>query len=100
MRFSPSPTEQAVLESLPLEERFRYAITRICECEEVWSLGDDRGWLIREIDDRQAIAIWPYRRMAEEYQLEEWANNEPVCVSLEHFLCIGSQAYSERSHFG
>lgn len=86
MRFSPSSEEKTALQSLSLEERFHYAIPRICECEEVWGLGDDSGWLIRDVDDKAVITIWPYRQMAEECAQGDWSASEPVSVSLEHFL--------------
>lgn len=86
MRFSPSAAEQARLNEYSSEERFQYAITRMCECEEVWSLGDDDGWLIRDVDGQSAIAIWPYRQMAVAFISGDASNSEPVSVSLEHFL--------------
>jgi len=86
MRFAPTENEQAMLVDLPLEERFHYAITRICECEEVWSLGDDNGWRINDVDDKAVISIWPYRQMAMEYAQDCSAESIPICVSLEHFL--------------
>jgi len=86
MRFSPSSEEQTALQTLSLEVRFHYAISRFCECEEVWGLGDDSGWLIRDVDDKAVITIWPYRQMAEECVQGEWSDSEPVSVSLEHFL--------------
>ena len=87
MRYSPSVSEVAALQTLSLEERFHYAITRMCECEEVWGLGDDNGWLIRDVDGRSVITIWPYRQMAMDFRSGEWADSVPLAVSLEHFIC-------------
>lgn len=86
MRFAPSPDEQTLLADLSPQQRFDYAIPRICECEEVWGLGDDNGWLIRDVDDKAVISIWPYRQMAVECALGDLSDCEPICVSLEHFL--------------
>ena len=84
MRFAPTTNEQVLMDDLSVKERFHYAISRICECEEVWSLGDENGWQIRDLDDKAVIAVWPYRQMAMEYA--QGAENSPICVSLEHFL--------------
>jgi len=86
MRFAPTSNEQTLMNDLSLEERFHYATTRICECEEVWSLGDDNGWLIRDVDDKAVISIWPYRQMAQQSAETGEDKNIPICVSLEHFL--------------
>ncbi len=86
MRFAPSLKEQALLDELPMEERFHYAVPRICECEEVWSLGGENGWQIRDMEDKAVISIWPYRQMALEYAQGELTESTPICVSLEHFL--------------
>ena len=86
MQFSPTSEEQVLLSEFSSHERFEYAIPRIFECEEVWGLGDDNGWLIRDVDDKEIISIWPYKSMAEAYTTGELKGNKPICVSLEYFL--------------
>jgi len=86
MRFSPTLEENQQLLGLDATERFQYALPRLCECEEVWGLGDSSGWLIRDVDDRALISIWPYRSMALECASGEFEDSNPICVSLEHFL--------------
>jgi len=86
MRFAPSSDEQLLLADLPPEERFNYAIPRICECEEVWSLGEEQGWLVRHMDDQAVISVWPYHQMALESAEKDYSGCRAIAVSLEHFL--------------
>jgi hypothetical protein len=86
MQFAPTNDEQFLLSDLPPEERFNYAIPRICECEEVWSLGEEEGWLVRYVDDKPVISIWPYNKMALENIADDYSNCRAIAVSLEHFL--------------
>lgn len=86
MRYTPSTEEYSALTQMSLEDRFLFATTRMNESEEVWSLGDENGWLIQDRGDRQIITIWPYRDMAIESAIEKFEGNSPISVSLEHFL--------------
>lgn len=84
MRYTPLPTELALLDDMSAQERLHYAATRMLESEEVWSLGQDEGWTIRDNDDAGGlISVWPYRQFAD--ALRE-AEDEPQSVSLEHFV--------------
>lgn len=86
MRFAPSDDEQRLLADLSPEERFNYAIPRICECEEVWSLGETQGWRVRQVDDQAVISIWPYHQMALDNAQNDYSGCHAIAVSLEHFL--------------
>jgi hypothetical protein len=86
MRHTPFDTEIAMFETMTAAERMQYATTRMIECEEVWSLGDENGWLIRDVDDRQLISIWPYRQLAMEHVPEGSESPIPQATSLEYFV--------------
>ena len=86
MRYSPMQSELSMLDSMEADERLHYAITRMNESEEVWSLGDSNGWRIQDIGDKQVVSIWPYRILAEEYYSWEPDNPAPQSTSLEHFI--------------
>ncbi|MGD8999683.1 MAG: DUF2750 domain-containing protein [Granulosicoccaceae bacterium] len=86
MRYSPLDSELAILDTLSAEERLHYATTRIIESEEVWSLGDDNGWRIRDRDDKQLISIWPYRQLVLEHCSGNPESPLPQSTSLEHFV--------------
>jgi hypothetical protein len=86
MRYEPSHAELLSLDQMSQKERFNFAVSRIIECEEVWSLGNaDEGWVLRDVEEAQVITIWPYRMMAEAFvQGEPGASTHSV--SLEHFM--------------
>ncbi len=86
MRYTPPDTELAILDTMPANERLHYATTRMVESEEIWSLGNDSGWIISEMEDRQIIPIWPYRQLALEYTSGKPDTLLPQATSLEHFV--------------
>ena len=86
MRYSASESEQAALREMSLEERFHYAVGRIVETEEIWSLGDENGWQILDRGDTQIIPVWPYRHHAVESMEVDFPATRPISVSLEHFM--------------
>lgn len=86
MRYSPLDTELGMFPEMSVEERMLYAATRMIEAEEVWSLGDENGWLIRDDEDRQLISIWPYRQLALEHVDGESESPIPQATSLEYFV--------------
>lgn len=86
MRYTPTDTELNMLQTASLDERFMYAITRMVECEEVWSLGDEDGWTVHELDGSNVIPIWPYQALAENYAVNNKADLLPQSTSLEQFI--------------
>ena len=86
MRYAPLDTELKMLVTMSADERLQYAITRMIESEEVWSLGNENGWMIRDVDDRQLISVWPYRQLALEHGPEENETAFPQAISLEYFV--------------
>lgn len=86
MRYSPLETEMAMFDGMSADERLHYATTRMVESEEVWSLGDENGWLIRDADDRSYISLWPYRQLAQEHCAGEAESSLPQAISLEYFV--------------
>jgi hypothetical protein len=86
MRYSPLESELAMFDTLSATERLHYATTRMVECEEVWSLGDENGWSIHDMDDKQFISIWPYHQLAVEHCNGGPETAAPQSTSLEHFV--------------
>ena len=86
MRYSPSESELIEIESSSAEHRIHYFLTRIIEAEEVWSLGDDSGWAIKEVGDKAIIPIWPYKELATVCAQQAGDNQTAVAVSLEQFV--------------
>lgn len=86
MRYAPTSSELALLQTLSAAERIEYTLPRLVEAEEVWSIGNDSGWLIREVDGCDVIALWPYRQLAQEYAEQQQPDSVPQSVSLEQFI--------------
>jgi hypothetical protein len=86
MRYSPLETELDMLDGMSTDERLHYATTRMIESEEVWSLGDENGWIIRDEDGRQIIPVWPYRQLAMEHIAGGSESPVPQATSLEYFV--------------
>lgn len=86
MRCTPSEKELAEMPTMSASERLHYFLTRVIECEEVWSLGDDNGWVIKQEGERRVVAVWPYRVLADACACGEQESQRPDAVSLEHFV--------------
>jgi hypothetical protein len=86
MRYSPLETELGMLSGMSVDERLHYATTRMVESEEVWSLGDENGWIVRDQNKRQVISIWPYRQLALEHAGGGSEAPIPQATSLEYFV--------------
>lgn len=86
MQYAPTITEIQAIQQLTVTERFEYTTPRFIESEEVWSIGNEEGWLIDEKDGDAIITLWPYRQLAAEYAQERQPDSGPQSVSLEHFL--------------
>lgn len=70
--------------SLQLLQSF---LRSIMEIEEVWGLGDNTGWVLRDHDDGSvSLPVWPTREHACEMAVGEWQDQESVAVSLDHFI--------------
>ena len=86
MRFAPYAAEAAAMASLSDGERLEYFVTRAVETEEVWGLGADAGWVLREEAETTALPVWPYRSLAADCATGDWDDQVPGAVSLERFV--------------
>lgn len=86
MQFIPTASEFESLATMPEAGRLEYFLTRTAEVEEVWGLGDDSGWIMRESGETTSLPVWPYRQLAVNSAEDEWQNQVANAVSLEHFI--------------
>lgn len=86
MRFTPTENECRAIATMADPELLEYFITRVAEVEEVWGLGDETGWVMRELEDQTILPVWPYQQLAEECARGEWRSQISNAVSLEHFV--------------
>ena len=86
MRCNPSEEALAEIASMDEEQRLDYFLSRAIECEEVWSLGSDCGWTIREEGEQRVIPVWPSQELADRCACGDCERQRSDPVSLEHFL--------------
>jgi hypothetical protein len=86
MKFQLAAAELSHLSQVSSQELFDYAVNRLIEWEEVWSLGNENGWRIDDVNGSESIVIWPYRQLAEKYASETADRSTPLSTSLDNFL--------------
>ena len=86
MQFKPTQSELDALGEMTLGDRMHYFLTRAVEAEEIWSLGDSAGWILREIDKKSTVQIWPYAELADQYAAFHNYTSSSSAVSLDHFV--------------
>ena len=86
MQFAPNANEYEAIESMSDFTLLEYFITRVAEVEEVWGLGNDSGWVMRETGNITSLPVWPYRQLAIDSAVDEWETQVANAVSMEHFI--------------
>jgi hypothetical protein len=86
MHFEPSPQEYAALQAMSGRALMEYFIIRVAEVEEVWGLGDETGWVMRELEGQTTLPVWPYQQLASQCAVRDWNDQKCKSVSLEHFM--------------
>ena len=86
MHFEPTTQEYAALQNMSGTALMEYFVIRVAEVEEVWGLGDDTGWVMRELDDQTTLPVWPYQQLAGNCATGDWRGQVCKSVSLEHFI--------------
>lgn len=78
--------DQARIEQLSAEERYDYALQRLVELKEVWSLRDAEGGVLMSTEDEECMPIWPDEAFAKTWLTDDWAECEPFSISLDAWL--------------
>jgi len=86
MQFEPNAQEYDAIESMSGFTLLEYFITRVAEVEEVWGLGDESGWVMREEGGVTSLPVWPYRQLAIDNAIGEWEGQVSNAISMEHFI--------------
>ena len=81
--FNPTTKEiESIMNLLP-NERFKYFINKIVDWEEVWGLYNS-GWAMTgDNEDKALFPLWPAKKFAECYAIEEWEKYEAKEISIE-----------------
>jgi hypothetical protein len=68
-------------------ERYAYALPRMADWEEVWSLKSKDGWVrMGDKQGRQFVPIWPHPRLAEVFADGEWKDHEARSIPLDEWM--------------
>lgn len=78
--------EVSALVQLSGGERYEYFVKKAADCQEVWSLGGDDGWVMAEADGQEAVPVWPHPAYAEMCATGSWQGHEPRPIPLSDWL--------------
>ena len=71
--------------ALDVDARYAYAINKIREHGELWTLRSEGGWVVSTNSARESsIPIWPHERFAALEATGSWSDADPVRISLDH----------------
>lgn len=85
MRYEPHKDEIAAIPTMSDEEILEYFLYRIFETDEVWGIKATGQWQTRQRQDHQTLVVWPYKCLAENAAIGEWADCMPIAESIESF---------------
>lgn len=86
MHHAPTPAEANFLVDTSSQELLDYFLTRSMECEDIWGLSNDSGWVMREYGETTCLPVWNYAVMAEACAINELSGYAADSTSLEHFV--------------
>lgn len=70
--------------ALDVDARYAYAINNFRAHGELWTLKDDKGWVLsRNPRDVSSVPVWPHERFAALEATDSWANTRPDRIALE-----------------
>lgn len=85
MRYEPHHDESVLLPTMTDDEQLEYFLYRIFETDEIWSIRTSGQPVIRELDGRITLPVWPYKRYAEEAAVGDWEGLPAVADSVDYF---------------
>ena len=75
------------VQALPAERRLKYAISRIADREQVWSLKRAEGWVVMaDASGRECLPIWPHPDFAKTCAEGTWGDAHPESIELEEWM--------------
>ncbi len=85
--------------ALDVDARYAYAIDKIREHGELWTLESDDGWVVRRTDHGlPSIPIWPHERFAEIEATGAWQDARPSRILLvDDWFTEGRAAWFEKN---
>ena len=50
--------------------------------EEVWTLADENGFVVSEVEGERSIPVWPHAEFANEWIQGDWAACQPLKIEM------------------
>ncbi|MEK5297860.1 DUF2750 domain-containing protein [Bacillus sp. FSL R5-0659] len=84
---SMHPKELETTIQLSAKKRYNYFIKKIVDLEEVWSLSNEKGWVMSE-DERGVpqFHFWATKDHAAYCAIDQWEKTVPEMINLEDFI--------------
>nr|WP_111291718.1 DUF2750 domain-containing protein [Bacillus safensis] len=84
---SMHPKELETTIQLSAKKRYDYFIKKIVDFEEVWSLSNEKGWVMSE-DERGVpqLHFWATKDHAAYCAIDQWEKTVPEMIDLEDFI--------------
>ncbi len=67
-------------------ERLELSFGLFSSNEKVWILTDEHGCVMLTTDDEDGVPVWPSDDLAKLWATEDWADCEPMAISLSDFV--------------
>ncbi|USY50010.1 DUF2750 domain-containing protein [Bacillus altitudinis] len=84
---SMHPKELETTMQLPAKKCYDYFIKKIVDFEEVWSLRNEKGWVMSEDDYRvPQLHFWPTEEHAAFCAIDQWEKTVPEMIDLDDFI--------------
>jgi hypothetical protein len=87
MSWSMSEEEFRAVQRLPARQRYSYALKRIADWEEIWSLGSTSGWVVAgDAEGVEHVPVWPHERFASACATDAWSAATPRLLAMWQWL--------------
>ena len=87
MSYEVNDIEYVNVISLEAPKKYVYFVKIVCDWEEIWSIGDDDGWvLMGDNEGHVCVPVWPAERYAQEFCIRDWQTQRPKVINLDDWI--------------
>jgi len=87
MSYKVNDKEFEVVVSLEAKARYNYFVKKVCDWQEIWSIGDKEGWaLLGDNREHECVPVWPAKRYAEAFCTGQWKDQKPRAIHLSEWM--------------
>ena len=78
--------ELQAVTSLAADARYAYFLKKVVDWEEVWGIGDEKGWAFMTDGAIELVPVWPAEAFAAACCVGEWQSKRPNAIDLDTWL--------------